>query len=391
MIGYRLNEKASSPILDNCIENAKITGRVRKTSWFYKRALKGFFRYVDKNNNDAVINFCTQIDSMITVLNEIYPGLWDFDFFEDYEKELEVFVVIRFPEFTITNSEGLTHTIKELFVSFKIDTYSLSETGFMSFSRLRGTRARVSYTERLNSYEHSHLSTSAPQTSEEVFINYGFCLGNSTEIVHLTNSLLLEYDSNIFTLFLYTIKSIVEWESLEGKPYRYIKDITISKRNYTRNYIDTIYLNDYYNSIRSKITSLPVDFVLFENKYKIIRNQKFKDFIKKIVIENFEENYGDYLVKKDLRNDWVRYSFPTITRNANQLLLDENGNPPSFCFRGEKIKYFVEEYNGELPKISAYRVHPDIIEYTAKQLENEIYEKTIRKHTIERYYQSQNV
>lgn len=388
MLGNRLNSKCRKKVIENCLNNARQLGYVRKPIWHYKKALKGWYYNITR---DSAIAFARQLDSMITVLNDVYENNWDFDFYVDINNKFHLKVVIRFPKIEITNENQEKHIIEDLFVCFDV-LHSYSQgLGNSYFKNLYGTRGTLSYIEWVRGYFHSHLGTVDVSSSSLSFYLKEFCLGVDTEVINVEEALALEYDENMFQMYLYCIRTLVEWESLEGTPYKYIKDLTISSESEEIVRISKNTCHLYYNLFRGLISSLDVDFVLQNGKYKIVKNQKAKDFIKSVVIQFDIEYYPKLLVIRDEQNRFMSYASPETVVNPNVPLRDSEGNPPKYLFRGEEIPFKIHLYDGEKPNLDAYFVHPSFINYVIEQLENELYEKTVRKHTIERYHQSQNV
>ena len=118
-------------------KNWNKAGRLRKTSFLYYLINKGRIYYEGDK-----INLCNQLDSMITVLNEVYKDNWDFYL---YDGKLQL--IIHFPKIEISNTKGTKHTIKNLLVRFGIALeYNVKLKGYA------GTRLKTSLTEQQKSY-----------------------------------------------------------------------------------------------------------------------------------------------------------------------------------------------------------------------------------------------
>ena len=127
------------------------------------------------------------------------------------------FITIRLPEVKVSNSRGESITIRDMFVRLKV--------------RPNGTLVPIveglvaSYTKRqaLARYQHSHLRGLPDVLRSKPFFN-NFCLGTGP-INQVLTLLAQEYNEVNFQLLCLHIKSLVEWESLEGTPYMYLAGV----------------------------------------------------------------------------------------------------------------------------------------------------------------------
>ena len=367
------------------IEKLKLTGTIRTTNWFYKTALKNRFYTVDSSNATA---FATQMDSMITVLNRVYEDRWDFHLnpvFNDSKFSFyEIYVQIHYPEIIIINSENRTHTIKDLIVTFMLRN---NGDGQIVPYDLRGTRATMSYDEWFIGYRHSHLTGNKPNSFEDVFYPGEFCTG-SGEINDVMAILWEEgYVEEQFEMFLFTINSFVEWESLEGVPHVRMERISVVGPARISDFSDTS-LQSYYLSIFNVIENLNVDFVFSENRYKIKQNEKFNNLIKNIIIRDMPSSWDKLLVKK-VDDKYYGYSHPQIEDMSNHFL-NSNEEKPYTIIQNLVLEFDVETYSGELPEIDSYEVHPKILKHAARELEQKLYYQSVRKSTIEKHNQNSN-
>lgn len=122
-------------------------------------------------------------------------------------------VTIHYPKLTITNSENSSHTIRDLYCILNIRY--IEGKGIFYVHSLSGFRGTLSKIEVDRGYIHSHCHMNGDT----------FCTG-SGEVTELL-SLMKEktFNSDIFELFLEVLNSAVRWESLEGTPYHYIKNL----------------------------------------------------------------------------------------------------------------------------------------------------------------------
>lgn len=185
------------------------------------------------------------LKSMETVLESLYPDLYDIQYevmakftthtnayghnstlnIEEVETILvkNVSIVIRFPEFDITNSKGETHKIKELFTCTKVDLLNENHTYRTNpnFHSLYGQRTKYQPAEIETGYQHSHLSSSNLRSAKDFIgtLEYNrFCMGDG-DVPILAALLNGGYDEANFTIMAMNINDYVKWESIEGGPH----------------------------------------------------------------------------------------------------------------------------------------------------------------------------
>lgn len=393
-----LNRSRRKPLYYNIIKNAKISGNIRKTRWIYNRALKGFFNQVQKGNEDVARNFANQLDSMITVLNEMHGENWDFDLRprvqNGYFRGFKLYVVIHYPDLHITNSEGDEYDTKNLYVNFQVKNSGMEDdNGNIVYGMydIKGTTSSRTYEEYFVGYRHSHLGTFKPSHFDDVMVNGEFCLGSDTEIKYQQENLYTEYSPEMFELFLMTLDSVVKWESIEGTPYIRVKNIAIGKQTSQSSLSNERDMDSYFRKLEDYITSMDFDFVFSEYRYKIKQNGKFERFIHSLIVDNLSDNWKTLLVT-NVGGKLYGYDSPKIYSETELKLMFTNndGELPHFYFRSNKVEFNVEPFSGEMPDINKYKVHPNFINHVSTRLEQQLYYKTVRKSTIEKHHQGVN-
>lgn len=123
------------------------------------------------------------------------------------------YLYLYYPEFTITNTLGESHLIKDMVVRL-----TFTENGLKPI--LQGKRFSFTKQELGLGYTHSHLHTSQAGAS-----NFDtFCLGDSSVFKEYIRSLEGACTTIQFEMLLMQIEEYLVWESIEGRPY-----ISISK------------------------------------------------------------------------------------------------------------------------------------------------------------------
>lgn len=149
----------------------------------------------------AVISTKTLINKFEEIFKEYYK--------ENFYKKNDQYY-IHYPYVKISNSSGREHDIYDLFVRIGIREYD----GYISLY-FQGSRITLSDLEIRATYMHSHLPGSS---------SYGqfndFCLGEG----HLNSYRNVSSEEMLMTLPS-SLDRYVEWESLEGGPYRKIIDV----------------------------------------------------------------------------------------------------------------------------------------------------------------------
>ena len=187
--------------------------------------------------------------------------------------------IVLFPELTIRNSRGLSHRLYDLYIKIAFIGTGLAY-------EFQGTRGKVSQVEAASAYCHSHLDGSASRG----FSN--FCQGSSN--FQHTKTLLGEGveswldESNtvkedklfIFEGWLHEMVGFLEWESLAGRPYKYMESIGTGSNNAAAN-ADDIALSYLRFLKNADYGRLKLTFDL--NRYRLEDNLAFQEQVLKAV------------------------------------------------------------------------------------------------------------
>ena len=93
---------------------------------------------------------------------------------------------------------------------------------------MTGLRLTLSYLELNKSYSHSHLNFSSITSNFKSMTSSKFCLGSSTlgmSIAEYNTESNKEQSNLVLEGILYTLDTYVTWESLEGVPHNYIRNL----------------------------------------------------------------------------------------------------------------------------------------------------------------------
>lgn len=162
---------------------------------------------------------------MAQSLQIIHPNRWEITMDENGRRV----VVLFFEKFMISNSQGYSHEINHLYVRFYISANGLYNGGS---TVLFGRRMKWSSAEVISNYSHSHLSGRSVNGWQ------GFCTGTDSilkcmeRIRDFIPASPDQWRKN-FEAFIMQLEAYVSFESLEGRPYMYIKNIGIPEATRT--------------------------------------------------------------------------------------------------------------------------------------------------------------
>lgn len=173
------------------------------------------------------------------------------DIFIDYYGEDKVdlqddYIYVYFPHVTITNENDRSVDITELYVKINVDSYG----------KLVGTftlnRSEYTAEQWYSDYMHSHtpgINKDSPSRFS------GPCLGTGP-IKNTCLSLNVNFDEDIWRLFVFELDKYVHTESVSGRPYRYLERIGTPPRSSVSNRTIAINANQYIVPVMPHYTTL---------------------------------------------------------------------------------------------------------------------------------------
>ncbi len=323
---------------------------------------------------------------ILDLFEEKYKGQADLGFYQVVNNQFTPYFKVLYPKFTITNSQGRTHEIRDLFVyhSFKFSNGSLHPY------ELEGGRFSKTDLEILSGYQQSHLGSHSSWISNPFYCSY-FCVGGDTDVSRMLAEFEVEMDFDRYELFLFCVDSMITWESLEGVPFIRMEVVektgSFRVTNSNTNYENVVIANIIENKI-----PLDVDFYVSEGLYRIRPNLRASDFIKKIVLDCFDFNVAKTILVSRVPNTYDQFQQMKVGKDVVQKM-NKITVTDYTIFRGKKIypKIIKKDARKEVSiSIENYIVYPKFLENVITKLESRIYEKAVVKSATKLYHTSSN-
>lgn len=281
-----------------------------------------------------------------------------------------VYIIIHFPEVTVRNSRDESIEIKDLFTK----TMLLSD-GDIS-TKLFGARSTFTINEMSNGYIHSHLSAMAwnkyRDSPSSKLIFQKFCLGES-ELIDFARIYNSERRIPDFENYLYMIQTVASWESVEGGPHISMRNTIQKDLGIPDTSIEICEIVMGRLALDSYRSSCNIDWIIKDNKYCIVDNEKFEDFLRSAYgadpIDNrlrvYKDEKGNYFVPTSISKEDAEVKFHDF-----------------IPFRGQKFNLKTEGKFKLLNKHKWY-INPKIKEYVKSRLESICAKAQVKKYTIE--------
>lgn len=132
-------------------------------------------------------------------------------------------LIVYFPKIQISNSKGMLHDIKDLYVKLGC-TIGMHRDYIAANVHLEGRRTTVTDKELMSDYGHSHMS------SIGIASWCTFCLGSS-DFAMILQTMRMSSTTEDWTLLFLSLENYLSWESLEGGPYRKIGNISLQQQH----------------------------------------------------------------------------------------------------------------------------------------------------------------
>lgn len=380
-------------------EHKRETGIIRTTQFLYECLLKERLVFytikegvtVSVEYKEREFEIASQLDFLITHLNELYGDQWDF--YLNFDSATNKFIlqcVIRYKEIEISNSKDQKHTIKDLFVFVDI---AITTDYQLHFRDIKGGRTTLSYPEWCSGYRHSHLNTDRFPIGEISFLYLtNFCLGAGTDLDSISSlyytSLEYQFTSEYIYSFFFALDDAVSWESVEGGPYIFISSISTDITKIDSSSV--VYnLNSFrYNSFNDldieniDLQDWGVTFTFNNNSISINVDENYRNKVKEWLFIHRPE----VIVRNDttnmslLRGYSIWSSGLRSAEEINNSFTNSKGERLYLRFREEKVCMQIEDVpeNTEEDIKKKFFVHPNYLKDFTNYLNRKINENITR-------------
>ena len=368
-------------------KNLKLSGNIRNPTWVTTQFNKKRISIGGVIISEHIFN---QYKICMKVISDIYENAWDVAY-NLYTANGKICIDIRaihilFEEITITNSLDNSHVIKDLLVAIELRN---DNNRRLKIDRVKGGRLYLSYAEYQSNYFHSHLSVNCQNLLssgiESPFFT-SFCTGSGEINIYQSNINGDGLTESNFTSFAMQIMTLVNWESLEGMPYRRMETISVkptsgNSYSYNEELQGKLALEIVLENIKQKGKVPDLDIIINSNySFEIVEGEKFNKLIESIEIEEEAKVllYCSEIVSGGITFYYRYNQSPGFTAVPNI--------PSKYIFRNVERSFIVEAAPTTI-KVSEieYKLHPKTIIYIKNKLQNELNKNRIRQSTINRY------
>ena len=377
------------------------------------------YNYVIKaieNNNHKKLHFLKYLSSqgfipvgseenlheMIKIFEQKFQGNQDLAFevegnFEFFE--LRPYFKVLYPEIEITNTNKEKHTIKNLVVVFSL-TWDSSFKKW-KIDEMTGLRLTLSYLEFNKFYPHSHLSASRLTDNFKSMTSSKFCLGSSTlgmSIAEYNTESNKEQSNLVLEGILYTLDTYVTWESLEGVPHNYIRNlIPFGGTPVSDSYLDSHSIG-VVNFLKENKIPLALEYGVMNDSIFIKNSLENAEFFKGILQNSLIS--GRYTLQRDylcfpsqgdtfLQADSNFYSVAQIRDLAKDYKRDYlyNLNKPFTFFNGRKHSLVFSFYMEKKIQKDEQNIiiYPKFLKHVYRKLESQIQKARLRSQAVRHF------
>jgi len=179
-----------------------------------------FARYKDLKNSKYIYGgtILKTVDKFKYYLEKVVASVHnkdEFEVIENYDSN-SITLVLYYPEINITNSLGMKHTLKEVFLKMR---FNKDSTSYWKLYDIYLNRTCLSNVEYYNSYVFSHAKTDYGS-----FGSSTLCFG-ATALERMVSRYKNAIPIAAIPSFILSFRKYLEWESIEGTPYRHLSSL----------------------------------------------------------------------------------------------------------------------------------------------------------------------
>ena len=270
---------------------------------------------------------------IVRAAEEIY-GVDKVDLKLDSEENISL--IVHYPQIDVEDEDGYTETIFDSYIcyTFKFDYDVLRLRNCIQMFSSHGTFEQAGA-----GYIHSHAPT---RGLENFFSKRDLCLG-ATDLQCLVDELnstsnLNEVEAVTFEALFYQVDELLAWESNDGGPYIYLKELGehLSKYKFLLidDYLDEDDLTNFLQQAFKNIDMLEEPrnfgnstFIYPSVDMLVDAGESFSSFTN-VINSYYNEYENDYLLSTELDND-------------TNLALIDNSHKPYLTFRNKPINYVI--------------------------------------------------
>ena len=306
--------------------------------------------------------------------------------------ELKPYFKVLYPEIEITNTKKEKHTIKNLVVVFSLKWDSYFKK--WKIEKMTGLRLTLSYLELNKLYSHSHLSSSSLTSNFKSMTSSKFCLGSSTlgmSIAEYNTESNKEQSNLVLEGILYTLDTYVTWESLEGVPYNYIRNLLpFGGTAVNEDSLDSHSLTTVDFLKRNKIP-LDLDYGVMKDSIFIKNSLENAEFFKNILQTSplpFQKNYlcfpsqGEIFLQAN-SNFYPVTQVRNLAKEYKQNHLYNLSKPFTF-FNGRKHSLVFSFYMEKKIQKDEQNIiiYPKFLKHVYRKLESQIQKARLRSQAV---------
>jgi hypothetical protein len=199
------------------LNSATLLGIHKNQSFLERLFDKGIikFRGITGITSNQMRSVKDQFFTILDLFEKKYKDKADLGFhYDEMNGYYTPYFKVLYPKFIISNSQGRTHEITDLFV---YHTFRYTNGSIHPYT-LEGGRFSKTDLEISSGYQQSHLG-SYNSWKDNPFYCSSFCVGSDTDVSLMLAEFEFEMDFGRYELFLFCVDSMITWESLEGVPY----------------------------------------------------------------------------------------------------------------------------------------------------------------------------
>ena len=310
--------------------------------------------------------------------------------------ELRPYFKVLYPEIEITNTNKEKHTIKNLVVVFSLrwDSYFKK----WKIDEMTGLRLTLSYLELSKSYHHSHLSSNSIISNFKSMTSSKFCLGSSTlgmSIAEYNTESNKEQSNLVLEGILYTLDTYVTWESLEGVPHNYIRNLLPFGGTTVRDSSLDSHSLRVVNFLKENKIPLALDYGVMNDSIFIKNSLENAEFFKNILqnssISGRDSLQREYLCFHSQGDTFLQaasnfYPVPQVrdlAKNYKQVYFHNLSNPFTF-FNGRKHSLVFSFYMEKKIQKDEQNIiiYPKFLKHVYRKLESQIQKARLRSQAV---------